>query len=337
MSGTPLPVVVVLADRTPPLLERISGAARVRQVTEDGLADALTRADALLVWDFLTDALPRCWPRQGGPRWVHTASAGVDRLMFPALRDSDAVVTNSRGVFEQPIAEYVAGLVLAMAKDLPGTLALQRERVWRHRDTERVGGTRALVVGAGPIGRAVARLLAALGIRPTLVARTARDVDAEFGRVHPFTGLPALLPDADWVVCAAPLTEETEGMFDAAAFGRMRPGARFVNIGRGPLVVEEDLLAALRGGRLAGAALDVFHTEPLPASSPLWDALGLLVSPHMSADTYGWHEDLAEVFLDNFERWTAGRPLRNVVDKTLGYVPVDPAAASTPATEEGTR
>ena len=337
MSGTPLPVVVVLADRTPPLLERISGAARVRQVTEDGLADALTRADALLVWDFLTDALPRCWPRQGGPRWVHTASAGVDRLMFPALRDSEAVVTNSRGVFEQPIAEYVAGLVLAMAKDLPGTLALQRERVWRHRDTERVGGTRALVVGAGPIGRAVARLLAALGIRPTLVARTARDVDAEFGRVHPFTGLPALLPDADWVVCAAPLTEETEGMFDAAAFGRMRPGARFVNVGRGPLVVEEDLLAALRGGRLAGAALDVFHTEPLPASSPLWDAPGLLVSPHMSADTYGWHEDLAEVFLDNFERWTAGRPLRNVVDKTLGYVPVDPAAASTPATEEGTR
>jgi phosphoglycerate dehydrogenase-like enzyme len=266
---------------------------------------------------------------------VHTASAGVDRLMFPALIDSDATVTNSRGVFERPIAEYVAGLVLAMAKDLPGTYELQRSRTWRHRETERVSGTRAVVVGGGPIGRATARLLSALGLRTALVARTAREADPEFGRVHGFTELPRLLPEADWVVSAAPLTDETADMFDAAAFGRMKRGARFINVGRGPLVVEDDLLAALHEGRLGGAALDVFREEPLRKDSPLWQAPGLLVSPHMSADTHGWLQDLAEVFLSNFDRWVTGRPLLNIVDKKLGYVPV--AAADIPETEEGMR
>ncbi|GAA4622883.1 D-2-hydroxyacid dehydrogenase [Actinoallomurus vinaceus] len=333
MSETGPPVVVVLGDDRPPLLERLGQAARLRQVTQKGLREALAEADVLLVWDFLTDALPEAWPEHGGPRWVHTASAGVDRLIFPALIDSDAVITNSRGVFERPIAEYVAGLVLAMAKDLPGTYDLQRSQIWRHRETERVAGTRAVVVGGGPIGRATARLLSALGLRTALVARTAREADPDFGRVHGFGELPRLLPEADWVVSAAPLTDETADMFDAATFGRMKRGARFINVGRGPLVVEDDLVAALREGRLGGAALDVFREEPLPGDSPLWQTPGLLVSPHMSADTHGWLEDLAEVFLSNFERWVSGRPLHNIVDKKLGYVPV--AAADTPKIEEG--
>jgi phosphoglycerate dehydrogenase-like enzyme len=334
METTGPPVVAVLAEERPPLLDRLGDRAVVRQVTERELAHALRRADVLLVWDFLTEALPAAWPARGGPRWVHTASAGVDRLLFPALLRSEAVLTNSRGVFEQPIAEYVAGLVLALAKDLPGTLALQRSHTWRHRETERVAGSRALVVGGGPVGRAVARLLGALGLRVRLVGRTAREHDPEVGRVHGFAELPRLLPAADWVVAAAPLTEKTAGMFDAAAFARMRPGARFVNVGRGPLVVEADLVAALAGGSLAGAALDVFGTEPLPAHSPLWEAPGLLVSPHMSGDTHGWHEALAEVFLANFERWSAGRPLLNTVDKELGYVPVT-GPGGTPRDEEG--
>lgn len=335
MSDPGLPVVVALAETAPPLLDRIGAAARVRRVSAAGLKEALAEADVLLVWDFLTEALPGAWPERGGPRWVHTASAGVDRLMFPALVESDATVTNSRGVFERPIAEYVAGLVLAMAKDLPGTYDLQRSRTWRHRETERVAGTRAVVVGGGPIGRAIARLLSALGLRTALVSRTARAADPEFGRVHGFPELPGLLPAADWVVSAAPLTAETTGMFDAAAFARMKPGARFINVGRGPMVVEDDLVAALRAGRPAGAALDVFEREPLPGDSPLWDVPGLLISPHMSADTHGWLRDLAEVFLTNFERWAAGRPLRNVVDKKRGYVPVPETGA--PDGQEGIR
>ncbi|MGP4001000.1 D-2-hydroxyacid dehydrogenase [Streptomyces sp. 8N706] len=315
--------LLVFGTDPAPRLDRLTGRARVVYSDERTLPELLPTADALLVWDFTSDAVRTAWPGSGPrPRWVHTASAGVDRLLCPELTASDTVVTNARGVFEQPIAEYVAGLVLAMAKDFPGSWELQRQRRWKHRETMRLAGSRAVVVGSGPIGRAVARTLAALGVDTELVGRTEREADPEFGRVHGSESLGQLLPSADWVVCAAPLTEDTRGMFDAPAFGRMKPTARFINVGRGPLVVQKDLVSALLARTLGGAALDVFETEPLPADSRVWDVPGLLVSPHMSGDTVGWRDALAEQFMDNFDRWTAGEPLLNVVDKRLGYVPV---------------
>jgi phosphoglycerate dehydrogenase-like enzyme len=247
--------------------------------------------------------------------WVHTASAGVDHLMSPELAASDTVVTNARGIFDQPIAEYVAALVLAVAKDLPRTLDLQRERTWRHREGRRVAGTRACVVGSGPIGRAIARTLKALGVTTALVGRVPRT------GVHGPADLDRLISRADWVIAAAPLTEETYGMFDARRFGVMQPSAFFVNVGRGPLVDEEALVRALTRRWIAGAALDVFTAEPLPADSPLWGLPGLIVSPHMSGDTVGWRDELGEQFIELYERWAAGRSLVNVVDKTRGYVP----------------
>ncbi|MGP3950216.1 D-2-hydroxyacid dehydrogenase [Streptomyces sp. 7N604] len=315
--------LLVFGADPPPRLDRIAGRARIVLSDEQSLAELLPTADALLVWDFTSDAVRDAWPGGGPrPRWVHTASAGVDRLLCPELIDSDTVVTNARGVFEQPIAEYVAGLVVAMAKDFHGTWELQRQRRWKHRETMRLAGTLAVVVGSGPIGRAIARTLAGLGVRVELVGRTAREDDPEFGRVHGSGALSGLLPSADWVVCAAPLTEATRGMFDASAFARMKSSARFINVGRGPLVVENDLVDALLTRTIGGAALDVFESEPLAADSRIWDVPGLFVSPHMSGDTLGWRDALAEQFMDNFDRWAAGEPLLNVVDKKLGYVPV---------------
>ncbi|MFE5739495.1 D-2-hydroxyacid dehydrogenase [Streptomyces celluloflavus] len=315
--------VLVLGSDPPPKLDRLTGRARVRFTDEASLASRLPSADVLLVWDFTSDAVRRAWPEHGPrPRWVHTASAGVDRVLGPALIADDTVVTNARGIYEQPIAEYVAGLVIAMAKDFHGSWELQRQRRWQHRETLRLAGTRAVVVGSGPIGRAIGNTLKALGIAVELVGRRERTADPEFGRVHPTEALHGLLGPADWVICAAPLTGTTRGLFGRAEFARMKPTARFVNVGRGPLVVEEDLVAALRGWRIAAAALDVFAREPLPADSPLWDVPHLIVSPHMSGDTQGWRTALAEQFQDNFDRWAAGQPLRNVVDKRLGYVPV---------------
>ncbi|WP_203658058.1 D-2-hydroxyacid dehydrogenase [Actinocatenispora rupis] len=310
------------ADDRPSGLAAFDGRARFVLVTEDELPAALKDADALLVWDFRSRAVPAAWPVDGPhPRWVHVAAAGVDTVLCPALREGGVTVTNSRGVFDTPIAEYVTGLVLAMAKGMPDTLAAQRERRWAYRETESVAGRSALVVGTGPIGRAIARMLTAVGLRVTGVGRTERASDADFGTVHGFPALPGLLGDADYVVLAAPLTEQTTGMIDAAALAAMRPGARLVNIGRGPLVVTADLVAALTAGRIAGAALDVFDTEPLPPDSPLWTVPGLVVSPHMSGDTLGWRDDLAALFADNLDRWLADQPLRNVVDLRLGYVP----------------
>ncbi|MEV0980688.1 D-2-hydroxyacid dehydrogenase [Streptomyces sp. NPDC049915] len=310
------PTLLVLDADPPPRLGRLTGRARIVHTDADGLAARLPDADVLLVWDFTSTAVRDAWPGEGArPRWVHTASAGVDHLMCPQLVQSDTVVTNARGVFDQPIAEYVAALVLAMAKDLPRTVRLQQQREWRHRESRRVAGTRACVVGSGPIGRAVVRLLKALGITTALVGRTPRT------GVHGPDELDRLLSRADWVICAAPLTEQTRGMFDARRFGVMQPSACFVNVGRGPLVDEEALADALAKRWIAGAALDVFAHEPLPADSPLWRVRDLIVSPHMSGDTIGWRDELGAQFVDLYERWAAGRPLLNVVDKQRGYVP----------------
>ncbi len=305
------------ADR-PPRLEQCLGpdaeSAVIRYATADQLPAALPSADVLLVWDFRSDAVRDSWAAADSLCWVHTASAGVDRLIFDGLVDSDVALTNSRGVFDTAMAEYVLGMVLAYAKDLPTTLALQARGQWRHRETETVAGKVAVVVGGGPIGVAVAAMLRAVGMSVRLVGRRARD------GVHAADELPELLGDCDYLVLAAPLTAATLGMADAALLARLPARARLVNVGRGALVVQDDLVDALRGGRLAGAALDVFETEPLPAGHPLWTLPGVIVSPHMSGDVLGWRDALVGLFADNLARYRAGRPLRNVVDKTQGYV-----------------
>ncbi|WP_037676464.1 D-2-hydroxyacid dehydrogenase [Streptomyces griseus] len=310
------PTLLVLDADPLPRLGRLTGRARIVHADPGTLAERLPQADVLLVWDFASHAVRAAWPGEGPrPRWVHTASAGVDHLMCPELAASDTVVTNARGVFDEPIAEYVAALVLAMAKDLPRTWELQRQREWRHRESRRVSGTRACVVGSGPIGRAIARTLKALGVTTAIVGRVPRT------GIHGPDDLDRLMARADWVIAAAPLTDDTHGMFDARRFGVMQPSACFVNVGRGQLVVEDALVEALAKRWIAGAALDVFGTEPLPADSPLWQVPGLIVSPHMSGDTVGWRDELAAQFVELFERWAAGKSLTNVVDKKRGYVP----------------
>ncbi|MGW2819469.1 D-2-hydroxyacid dehydrogenase [Streptomyces sp. NPDC001443] len=311
-----VPTLLVLDADPPPRLGRLTGRVRIVRADADTLAERLPDADVLLVWDFASTAVRAAWPGEGPrPRWVHTASAGVDHLLCPELVASDTVVTNARGIFEQPIAEYVAALVLAMAKDLPRTLELQGRREWRHREGQRLAGTRACVVGSGPIGRAIVRTLKALGVTTALVGRVPRT------GIHGPQDLDRLLARADWVIAAAPLTEQTRGMFDTRRFGVMQPSARFVNVGRGQLVVQDALAQALAKRWIAGAALDVFEDEPLAPGSPLWQVPGLIVSPHMSGDTVGWRDELGAQFVELYERWAAGRGLPNVVDKKRGYVP----------------
>ncbi|HEX2176720.1 MAG TPA: D-2-hydroxyacid dehydrogenase [Nocardioidaceae bacterium] len=316
------PTVTVLhGGELPPNLGEIERLAQVRTARADGLAEALRGSDVLLTWDFTTPALGSAWAGADRLRWVHTASAGIDNVLTADVRDSDVVVTNSRGVFETPIAEYVTGLVLMTAKDMLGTWQRQQRREWEHRETRRVQGREAVVVGVGPIGRAVGRMLAAVGLRVRGVGRTRRSADPDFGEVAAGDDLGAVVAGADYLVLVAPLTEQTRGMVDRDVLAAMPSSAMLVNVGRGELVVEDDLVRALQAGDIAAAALDVFEKEPLPPDSPLWTMPHVLVSPHMSADTVGWRDDLAALFLENLGRWCRGEQLRNVVDKQLGYVP----------------
>jgi phosphoglycerate dehydrogenase-like enzyme len=324
----PTPVITVLCETLehhPPHLETLEGRVELRFTDAEGLGSAVHGARALFLWDFFSTAVADVWEQCDSLEWIHVAAAGVDKLMFDGLRESDVVVTNARGIFDRPIAEFVLASVLAHAKLLHESHDLQRERTWRHRETRTVVGGRALVVGTGAIGRETARLLRAVGMEVRGVGRTARTGDPDFGEVVPSAELATYVGWCDYLVNAAPLTDQTRGLIDAVVFAAMKPSAHLVNIGRGPTVVEEDLVKALVAGAIDGASLDVFETEPLPPDSPLWDAPGLVVSAHMSGDVVGWRDALARQFVSNAERWLAGEPLENVVDTRLGYVPGGPS------------
>lgn len=318
------PVVAVLcagpSDR-PPGLDGLD--VEFRFCTAADFAAAVRGARALLLWDFFSTAVRDVWPDATSLEWIHVTAAGVDTLLFPELRDSDVVVTNARGVFDRPIAEYVLGAVLAHAKDSRTSFALQREHRWRHRETRGIAGARALVVGTGGVGREIARLLRSAGLQVRGVGRVARADDPDFGEVTASADLAAKVGWCDHLVLAAPLTDSTRGLVDASVLAAMTPDAHLVNIGRGPLVDEPALLQALRHNRIGGATLDVFDTEPLPRDHPLWEAPNVTITAHMAGDVVGWRETLADQFVDNVRRWLAGEPLVNVVDKKLGYVPGD--------------
>jgi phosphoglycerate dehydrogenase-like enzyme len=241
-------------------------------------------------------------------------------LLFDALRDSDVVVTNAHGVFDRPIAEYVLGAVIAHAKDSRTSFDLQRRREWRHRETRSVLGAQVLVVGTGAIGREIARLLRAAGLEVRGAGRVARSGDPDFGEVVASSNLAAQVGDVDHLVLAAPLTEATRGLVDAKVLAAMKPDAHVINIARGPIVDEAALLNALQDRRIA-VTLDVFDREPLPPDHPLWDAPRATITAHMSGDVIGWRDTLAAQFVNNLQRWLAGEPLLNVVDKKLGYIP----------------
>jgi phosphoglycerate dehydrogenase-like enzyme len=317
-----MPVVVVLCEHLEerPGLDPLHGRLELRFTDAARLPDAIAGAQVLFLWDFFSSAVEQVWDRCTDLQWIHVAAAGVDTLLFPGLVSSDVVVTNARGTFDRPIAEFVLASVLAHAKLVHESHDLQRRHQWRHRETRGVVGARVLVVGTGAIGRQIARLLAAAGLHVRGAGRSPGDADPDFGTLVSSADLPGQVGWADYVVNATPLTDATRGLFDAAVFAAMKPTAHFINIGRGASVVEADLLAALTSRSIDGASLDVFDTEPLPADSPLWEAPGLVVSAHMSGDVVGWRDTLARQFVDNAERWLSGQPLVNVVDKVLGYV-----------------
>jgi phosphoglycerate dehydrogenase-like enzyme len=323
-AESPRPVVAALCGSgRPDGMEPVEAIADVRYVDGESLADSLPGAEVLFVWDFRSAALREAWAAADALRWVHVAGAGVDRVLFPDLVESPIVVTNSRGVFDRPMAEYVLALILAFAKDIPAAVRFQQAEEWAYRETDDIAGKRAVIVGTGSIGREIARLLRAVGVSVHGVGRTPRDKDPDFGAVSASAELTGVVVDADYVVVVAPLTDQTEGLIDAAVFEAMPSTSRLINVGRGALVDQAALVDALESGQIAGAGLDVFTKEPLPPGDPLWRHPGVIVSAHMSGDSVGWDDRIIDLFATNLTRWVAGEPLRNVVDKHLGFAAVE--------------
>lgn len=308
----PKVIAIVQEGRPLPPIERLEAESDVVVVrTAAELRAAQPGAEILFLNDFRTKLLREVGP--GELRWIHTSSIGVDSLMTREIIDSDIVVSNSRGVCERPIAEWVLGVLLMFTKDLRRTIELQQARTWQHRETEPLLGRKVLVVGPGPVGRETVLLLRAAGMDVFIVGRSARN-DAELGVISGFNELDRLLGQVDDVVLTLPLTEETRGLFNSSRFRKMKSGARLVNVGRGAVVVEPDILDSLDSGHLGGAALDVFEHEPLDAGNPLWSRRNILVSPHASGDLVGWRGRVVDCFARNLQLWKANEPLKDVVD-----------------------
>ncbi|WOC11919.1 D-2-hydroxyacid dehydrogenase [Gordonia sp. MP11Mi] len=320
-------VILLTADgvAAPADLDAIAQLARVRTATASTLADELPGADVLLVWDIFSDALADAWHAADALRWVHVAAAGVDRVLFDDLRDSDVLVTNARGVFDGPIAEYVLACVLAHDKQLHLTQDFQSRREWRHRETTRVAGRRALIVGTGGIGRAIARMLRAVGLDVHGAGRTPREDDPDFGVVVDSARLADHLPDVDHLVMVAPLTDATREMLGARELAALPDGAHVINVGRGALVDQSALTGEIAAGRI-DAHLDVLNTEPLPDDDPLWALPGAHLSPHMSGDVVGWRDELSAQFLDHLRVYRDGDLPGPAVDKHRGYVSGTPVS-----------
>jgi phosphoglycerate dehydrogenase-like enzyme len=272
-------------------------------------------------------------------RWVQLYSAGPDQVLTHPLFASDVLFTTTSGIHAVAIAEHVFTMLLAWFHRLPHLFAWQQRGLWPERaersvlfTAEQIRGKTFGIIGYGSIGRELARLATAFGLRVLAMQRGVDHRDPGFvlpGVGDPAGTLPAryftpdalhtMLRECDIVVIAAPLTAQTRGLFDDAAFGAMKPHAFLVNIARGDICEEAALLRALQEQRIAGAALDVFHQEPLPVGHPLWSCPNVFLSPHSSGLSTHYDEHAALVFTENLRRYLGAEPLLNTVDKAQGY------------------
>jgi phosphoglycerate dehydrogenase-like enzyme len=304
-------------------LERRFPAVRIASVeSEDALAAEL--ADATIFFGFTFPEPLFAQAKQ--LRWVHSASAGIEANLFPALVESDVILTNSSGLHEICIPEHVLALVFAFARNLPAAFRLKQEQRWDRIEPLRRGGIREVaganlaILGAGPIGAALAGKAAALGLHVRVLRRNPGKPVAGAEQVVGPAALHELLGWAHYVVLAVPLTAQTRQLIGPAELRAMRSDAILINIARGDVVDQDALVAALREGVIAGAGLDVATPEPLPAGNPLWELPNVILTPHVSGYLRGYFPGVLAIFSDNLARFVAGTPLRNVVDKQLGYV-----------------
>jgi phosphoglycerate dehydrogenase-like enzyme len=322
-------------------LERIRAAApgaRLVSVSVEGLADGpVDDVEVMLRGWLSSEAFDRILARAPRLSWVHSATSGVERALTASALERALVVTNARGVFSRPIAEYVAMMILAVSRRLPQLLELQRERTWQPLEGAELRDVTVGIVGLGSIGRAVGALATAFGCRVVAVRRragegtaagapdsAAGDRDVSFGelmldRVGGPESLPELLAESDFIVLAAPLTPETEDMINEETLRLVKPGAWLINVARGRLVDERALIRALREGPLGGAVLDTFRDEPLAPTSSFYDLPNVIVTPHTAWSSGRVLDRSVELFCDNLRRFARGEPLLNMVDPEAGY------------------
>jgi phosphoglycerate dehydrogenase-like enzyme len=311
-----------IADKVEPQLRAIAPQADVVHVDQEGAGDAeMADAQVLLRWWMPATTLRRILAAAPQLRWLHTPSAGVDGLLIPEVTERKVVLTNSAGAHAIPIAEFVLLCMLGHAKRAKDLAAMTPEHAWeqgRMIQLDELYQKTLVILGLGHIGQEIARRAAGFGMR----VLGSRRRPAPLNGVEKVVGEDAwrtLLPEADYLVIATPLTSATRGMLDTAALAQLRPSAYLINIARGEIIDTAALIAALEQNRLAGAALDVVPEEPLPPEHPLWRTPNVSITPHISASSPRTSERAVAIFLENVRRDLAGLPFVNLVDQQAGY------------------
>jgi phosphoglycerate dehydrogenase-like enzyme len=314
------PFVLVLSSADDPQLRMLEGLPHALMTSPDNIPEEARQAEVILHWHGSRGLLKSAFLASPEVRWVHSRAAGLDNSLFPELVESAVPVTNGTGVFSQSLGEFALAAILYFAKDFRRMLRNQEAGRWAKFDVEEIAGRTVGIVGYGDIGRAVASRVHAMGMRVLAMKRHAPTAADPFvDRFYRPNELAFLLAECDYVVVAAPLTAETHHMIGDAAFSAMRPNAVLVNIGRGPVVDQQALMRALTANKIRGAGLDVFEQEPLPAGDPIYKFENVLVSPHCADQTKDWLNDAMRFFLEQYERFSNDRPLKNIVEKHLGY------------------
>jgi phosphoglycerate dehydrogenase-like enzyme len=310
----------VLSNEDDPQLRMLDSVPHVRVNSASEINEEAKQAEVILHWFGPRDLLRSVFLACPGIRWIHSRSAGLDSTLFPELVKSPVPLTNGSGVFSQSLGEFALAAILYFAKDLRRMLRNQEAARWQQFDVEEIAGQTVGIVGYGDIGRAVASRVHAMGMHVLALKRhPPASSDPLIDGFYKPSELFTLLALCDYVVVAAPLTAETRHMIGDAAFAAMKPNAVVINIGRGPVIDQAALVRALTQGKIKGAALDVFEHEPIPEGDPIYKLENVLVSPHCADHTRDWLNQAMQFFLQQYSRFQNGEPLKNIVEKHLGY------------------
>jgi phosphoglycerate dehydrogenase-like enzyme len=315
--------IVLCYPVEPRHVEQISAAAPRAELVDAGqerIAQEILAADVFcghakvpLDWDRVA--------RGGRLRWIQSSAAGLDHCLVPSVVASDITITSASGVLADQVSEHALALVLALTRSLPVFFRAQQAREFIRRPTRDLHRATVGIVGLGGVGRRLAEVLAPFQTRILATDMFPVDKPPHVESLWPAERLDDLLGEVEIVFLCAPLTARTRGMIDAGRLAKLRPGSLLINVARGPLVIEADLVEALKSGRLAGAGLDVTEQEPLPRASKLWDLPNAIITPHVGGQSQRRMDQMTDFFCANLRRYLAGQPLANLVDKQLGFPP----------------
>jgi phosphoglycerate dehydrogenase-like enzyme len=317
--------VLVVADPAAAYLKSLTnlpdGARLLITENPEELRAEAPKADAILYAHGRSELLSSILPLAIRARWIHSLWTGVEGILSPEMLAHPAPLTNGRGVFRWPLADWVVGVMLFFSFELRRVLQQQEQGIWKPFVSATLDGRTLGIVGYGAIGSAIAERARPFGMKIAALRRRPElfQSDSVVDRSYGLPQLKELIAGSDYLLVATPLTPETRGLIGEAELGAMKPGAVLMNIGRGPVVDEPALIRALETGAIRGAALDVFNTEPLPPEHPFWRMRNALLSPHTADRVEGFLIPACDCFLENLDRFLKGSPLLNIVDKRAGY------------------